>query len=189
MSQHINSLEKAIAAFSQENTVLYPAATLWGLGCLSSSKKAIKAIDEIKRRPANKSYITLVDEISRVQAYVAQLPHGFEQEVIASTRPTTYILPHAKDDFQHLSLNGSIAIRITRAQWCIELIRELKQGIVSTSANISGEPSPTSFDGIAESIVDEVDYIYTPQQLTKLSGKASRIVKYDESGELSIIRP
>ncbi|MCO5259430.1 MAG: L-threonylcarbamoyladenylate synthase [Crocinitomicaceae bacterium] len=169
-------------------TMLYPTDTIWGLGCDATNEEACQKILAIKNRPTAKSFIVLVDGFPMLERYVPDFhPICYDLADLA-IRPLTIIYPNAKGFAPSVvAEDGSVGIRITKDPICLQLIRGLRKPIVSTSANLSGEKSPISFDTISPEIKSEVDVTIT-QRMNERMEKASQIIKVGLGGQVQIIR-
>eukprot|EP01041_Mallomonas_annulata_P032903 gene32903-55455_t len=127
-------------------TILYPTDTIWGLGCDATNEEACQKILNIKNRPAEKSFIILVDSFLMLEKYIPEFPDVCYDLVELATRPLTIIYPNAKGLANSvLASDGSVGIRLTKDPICVALIRAMKKPLVSTSANLSGEKNPSCF--------------------------------------------
>lgn len=191
-------INEAVTVLKAGGVILYPTDTLWGIGCDATNEKAVAKVFEIKRRSEAKSLILLASDLDMVAKHIKEVPSIAIDLVEVNDAPMTIIYPGA----QYLAPNvvaedGSVGIRIPfvdeeggpqGAVFCRELAKRLRRPIVSTSANISGEPSPESFNEISEEIKNAVDYI-APKSLGRdSSGRASQIIKIGLGGEVEIIR-
>jgi len=170
--------------------ILYPTDTIWGIGCDATLAEAVQRIYELKQRPASKSMIILLADEKDIPQYVAD-PHPAIFEFLkAVDRPTTVIYEHAIHLPENLvNTDGSIAIRIVKEPFCQRLLRELKKPLVSTSANLSGGPSPATFKEVPDAIKQGVDYVVRYRQEDLTPAQPSRIVKFTADGQLVVIRP
>ena len=193
-------LNKALQTLRDGGTILYPTDTVWGLGCDATNPAAVARIYEIKRRADSKSLVLLACDLDMVAKYVKEIPSIAVDLVEVNDAPMTIIYPCAKagepgadGDRWHLAHNtvaedGSVGIRIPLMEWCRQLVFKLGRPIVSTSANISGEPTPQRFSDIPQEIKDAVDFVVPPSVDTESTGKASQILKVGLKGEIEIIR-
>lgn len=181
-------LENSIEQLKSGGIILYPSDTIWGLGCDATNDEACQRIHELKERPANKSFIVLVDGFPMLERYVPDFnPVCYELADLA-TRPLTIIYPSAKGLAPSvLAEDGTVGIRITTDVNCLKLIRSLRKPIVSTSANVSGQLSPTCFSEIAPTIKNGVDAILE-DRLTEKMIIPSQIIKIGLDGSVSVIR-
>ncbi len=192
-------LAEAVQTLRDGGIILYPTDTVWGLGCDATNPSAVRKIFSIKRRDDSKSLVLLASDLDMVAKYVRQVPSIAVDLVEVNDAPMTLIYPEGlvseegKPDRFHLAPevvaeDGSVGIRIPLMDFCRDLAYKLGRPLVSTSANISGEPTPHSFREIAEEIRSAVDYT-VPAPLEKGStGKPSQIIKVGCAGEIEIIR-
>lgn len=197
-AQEIQS--EALRVLREGGTLLYPTDTVWGLGCDATNPEAVARIFEIKRRAESKSLVLLACDLDMVAKYVKEIPSIAIDLVEVNDAPMTIIYPEARagepgapGDRWHLAYNavaedGSVGIRIPLNDWCKELIFKLGRPLVSTSANVSGEPTPLRFSDIPQEIKEAVDFVVPPSVDTQSTGKASQILKVGLRGEIEIIR-
>jgi len=180
---------KATKVLKAGGTILYPTDTIWGIGCDATNNKAVKKIYKLKKRTKDKNLIVLLDKYQRLTSYLKEI-HLIAIELINSfDKPLTIIFPNAKKLAKDLIAdNGSVAIRITKDEFCQKLIRSFDKPIVSTSANISGEPEPIVFSQISQEIINNVDYVVDIKDRQIKQFRHSTIVKIEKDGEFSIIR-
>lgn len=191
-------IDSALKVLREGGVILYPTDTIWGLGCDATNPDAVARIFKIKNRPEAKSLVLLAADLDMVARYVKVIPNIAIDLVEVNDRPMTIIYPGAitsdVPDRHYIAHNavaedGSVGIRIPMNEFCVELVRKLGRPIVSTSANISGEPSPQVYADIPQEIRDAVDYI-VPQKLERdATGFASQIIKVEVDGQVQIIRP
>lgn len=191
-------IDSALKVLREGGVILYPTDTIWGLGCDATNPDAVARIFKIKNRPEAKSLVLLAADLDMVARYVKVIPNIAIDLVEVNDRPMTIIYPGAitsdVPDRHYIAHNavaedGSVGIRIPMNEFCVELARKLGRPIVSTSANISGEPSPQVYADIPQEIRDAVDYI-VPQKLERdATGYASQIIKVEVDGQVQIIRP
>lgn len=182
-------VENALNALRNGQVILYPTDTIWGLGCDATVEEAVKKIYRIKQRDDSKSLIILVAEERDILQYVSAPDLAVFDFLQEQSRPTTVIFDGAINLPDALiAEDGSIAIRIVQDEFCRHLIKRLRKPIVSTSANISGQPSPRFFDEISEEVKAQVDHIAGWRQEDKTSSLPSQIVKWRGEGEVEYIR-
>lgn len=193
-------LSEALEVLRSGGTILYPTDTVWGLGCDATNPAAVARIYEIKQRSDSKSLVLLASDLDMVAKYVKEVPSIAVDLVEVNDAPMTIIYPDAiagepetAGDRWHLAHNtvaedGSVGMRIPMMQWCKDLVFKLGRPIVSTSANISGEPTPKRFSEIPQEIKDAVDFVVPPSVDKDSTGKASQILKVGLRGEIEIIR-
>jgi L-threonylcarbamoyladenylate synthase len=181
-------LSKTIEALREGNTVLYPSDTIWGLGCDATNEEACQKISELKGRGDDKSFILLVDNFAMLEYYIPEFPEVCYDLVDLSEKPMTIIYPNAKNlAASVLAKDGSVGIRVTKDPICLKLIRGMRKPLVSTSANISGEASPTRFDDISSKIKEGVDEVVEERTNEKMN-TPSQIIKIGVGGDVKIIR-
>ena len=189
MSGFEEDVKKATECLKTGGIVLYPTDTIWGLGCNPFDEKAVERLFAVKNRPKEKSLVILLAEARDIIQYVAA-PHPDIIDIVSSfTTPTTVIYDGAlgfPDNVAHA--DGSIAIRVTTDPFCKALIKRWGKPLVSTSANLSGEPSPANFSMVSHAIRNNVDYIVEHRQDDTEPAQPSRIVKINDDGTLDIIR-
>ena len=193
-------LSEALRVLREGGIILYPTDTVWGIGCDATNPAAVAKVFEIKKREDSKSLVLLASDLDMVAKYVREIPSIAIDLVEVNDSPMTIIYPGAiagddksSGDKWHLAHNtvaadGSVGIRIPLMDWCKQLVFKLGKPLVSTSANISGEPTPLRFSQISQEIKDAVDFVVPPSVDTQSTGKASQIIKVGLHGEIEIIR-
>jgi L-threonylcarbamoyladenylate synthase len=181
-------LKRSADILRKGGVILYPTDTVWGLGCDATNEQAVQKIFAIKKRNESKSMIVLVAESHQVEFY-ASVPEVTRDLVEFSEKPLTIIYPKAKGVAKSLMAeDGSIAIRVVKDEFCQQLITLLRKPLVSTSANISGEPAPANFSEISEAIKSNVDYVVNLRQDEMKKAIPSQIIKIGLDGVIEIIR-
>ncbi len=184
-----DEIKKAVEVLRKGGVILYPTDTVWGIGCDATNAEAVKRVYEIKRRVDSKAMICLVDSEARLCRYVRNVADVTWSMIELSTKPLTIIYDNATGLAENLlAEDGSVGIRVTREEFSKELCYRFQKPIVSTSANISGEPTAQKFDDIDEEIKNAVDYVVRYNQRCKEKHLPSSIVKIKENGEFVIIR-
>lgn len=182
-------VEAALAALRSGEVILYPTDTIWGLGCDATVEEAVKKIYRIKQRDDSKSLIILVAEERDILQYVSAPDLAVFDFLQEQERPTTVIFDGAINlPGALIAEDGSIAIRLVQDEFCRHLIKRLRKPIVSTSANISGQPSPRFFDEISEEVKGQVDHIAGWRREDKTPSLPSQIVKWMGEGKVEYIR-
>ncbi len=182
-------MAEALEVLRRGGVILYPTDTVWGLGCDATNEEAVQKVYAIKHRSDSKALITLVDSEAKVQFYVRQVPQVAWDVIQLSTRPTTIIYDGARNLAPNLiAEDGSVGIRITEEDFSRELCQRFKKAIVSTSANVSGQPTPQNYAEIPDEIKEKVDFIVTFRQDDKTKAKPSSIIKLGAKGEVKVIR-
>jgi L-threonylcarbamoyladenylate synthase len=188
MNDQNHSIEQAKAALKAGETILYPTDTIWGLGCDATNEVACQKIMDLKNRPAEKSFVLLVDGFQMIEKYIPEFAEVCYELADLSEKPLTIIYPDAQKLAPSvIAQDGSVGIRITKDPICLQLIRSLKTPIVSTSANLSGEAFPTCFDEIHATIKEKVACIVT-ERLTEKCSTPSQIIKIGKDSSIKIIR-
>ena len=181
-------VEAALAVLRSGGIILYPADTIWGIGCDATDEKAVQKIFELKKREDSKSMIVLVADEREVLQFVAAPDLAVFDFVEKQSRPTTVIFEGAIGFPDNLiAADGSIAIRIVQDEFCRHLIRRLRKPIVSTSANVSGTISPRNFIEISGEIKSGVDHVVRWRQDDLSMAHASQIIRW-ENGQVIFLR-
>ena len=169
--------------------ILYPTDTIWGIGCDATNEEAVRRVYELKRRIDNKAVLVLTDSSAKLNMYVSEVPDIAWDLIEVTDTPLTIIYSQAKNLASNLlGEDGSIGIRVTNEEFSHKLCERFRKPIVSTSANISGEPSPANFQEISEEIKKGVDYIVNYRQEDMSKAKPSHIIKLGNGGVFQIIR-
>lgn len=182
-------IAQALETMQRGGVILYPTDTIWGLGCDATNAEAVARIYAIKQREDAKALISLVDSEAKVQFYVPDVPDVAWDLIELSERPLTIVY----DNVRHLAENlkaedGSAALRVTKEEFSRTLCMRMKRAVVSTSANISGQPAPRRFADISPEMLEAVDYVCTSRRDEPDNGQASSIIKLSASSEITIIR-
>ena len=189
INQYEQELWKAIEILRSGGSILYPTDTIWGIGCDATNYQAVENIYRLKHRIESKSLIVLLDEESRLEEFVEKVPEISFDLINSLNKPTTIIYSQAKNLASNvIAPDGTIAIRITKDSFCRDLIKHFGKPIVSTSANISGDPSPVIYRDVPEEILNGVDYIVNLYHGRMNTPKPSTIIRLFENGEFIIIR-
>ncbi|HML63544.1 MAG TPA: L-threonylcarbamoyladenylate synthase [Dysgonomonas sp.] len=182
-------IKKAFEVLVSGGLILYPTDTIWGIGCDATNEDAVRRVYELKRRVDSKALITLLDNPIKLDYYIDEVPSLAWDLIELSEKPLTIIYDGARNVAPNLMAeDGSLAIRVTKEKFSQELCKRFRKALVSTSANISGEPAPANFDDISEEIKLGVDYIVKYRQEDTSKSKASSIIKLGKTGEVKIIR-
>ena len=186
-------IKKAVETMRKGGVILYPTDTVWGIGCDATNAEAVKRVYEIKQRDDSKALICLVDSDARMQRYFRNVPDVAWQLVDSlkegDGKPTTLILDGAINLADNLiAEDGSVGIRITNEPFSKELCFRFQKAIVSTSANISGEPAAQNYCDIDPRIIEAVDYVCWSRHQEHKPHTPSSIIKLKENGEVEIIR-
>lgn len=183
------AVNKALEVLQKGGIILYPTDTIWGIGCDATNEEAIQRIYGIKQREDSKSMLVLLHQASMLPGYISEIPEVAWELLEVATDPMTIIYPGAKNLARNLvSSDGSIGIRITTDEFCHALISRFRKPIVSTSANISGQPSPGNFSEIVPAITEQVDYVVAWRQEEMDRARPSSIIKLGTGGRIEILR-
>lgn len=184
-----DEVAKTVEVLRKGGTILYPTDTIWGIGCDATQQKAVDKVYKIKKRIEGKSLLILVGEIDMIGRYVKEVDPVILDLVANYDRPLTVIYPGAKNVARGVAAaDKSIGIRVVRDEFCKQIIHKLDQAIVSTSANLSGEPAPLMFNQISEQIKKEVDYVVKLHQDSIRTMKPSRIIRIKGKSDFEIVR-
>lgn len=181
-------IQKAVEILKKGGVILYPTDTIWGIGCDATDEKAIERIYQIKQREESKSLIILVESERRLQEYIDVPPLAWDL-IDLSEKPLTLVYDSPRNLPDRLvSADNTIGIRLTKDEFCRKLISKLNKPLVSTSANISGEPSPENFSAISPKILEDVDYIINLRRENLDKKTASTVIKLSADGKVKVIR-
>ena len=185
-------IKNAVETMRKGGIILYPTDTVWGIGCDATNEEAVKRVYAIKQRDDSKALICLVDSDARMQRYVRQVPDVAWQLIDSlkdGGKPTTLILDGAVNLAPNLiAEDGSIALRITQEPFSKELCYRFQKALVSTSANISGEPAAQNYRDIDSRIIEAVDYVCWSRRQEHQPHQPSSIIRLRQNGEVEIIR-
>ena len=182
-------IRKAVEVLRKGGVILYPTDTVWGIGCDATNSEAEKRVYDIKHRDDSKALICLVDSDARLQRYIRKVPDVAWQLLDCCDKPTTVILDGAVNLAENLiAEDGSVGIRITQEPFSKELCFRFQKALVSTSANISGEPAAQNYPDIDPKIIEAVDYVCWSRRQEHKPHKPSSIIKLTEDGQVTIIR-
>lgn len=185
----IEDIKKACQVMSEGGVILYPTDTVWGLGCDATNPDAVRRVYEIKQRADSKAMLVLVDSSVKVDFYVTDVPDVAWDLIDLADKPLTIIYSGARNLADNLiGEDGSVGIRVTSEAFSHRLCQQFRKAIVSTSANISGQPGAANFSEISEEIKAAADYIVGYRQDDMSRPKPSSIIKLDKGGVIKIIR-
>lgn len=183
-------IKQALDVLKRGGVILYPTDTLWGIGCDATNEEAVQRIYDLKKSGDKKSMLVLLDHLDKVSLYIQKVPEIAWQLFEVADKPLTLILPDARTVATNLiPEEGTLGIRVPDHEFCKMLIRKFGRPLVSTSANISGQPSPLTVDEISSEIKSGVDMIVDKSMEGKPTRKPSSIIKVGKSGEITVIRP
>lgn len=181
-------VHKAYEVIKEGGIILYPTETVWGIGCDATNPDAVAKIYALKRREESKSMIVLMNGERMVYNVFKDIPEVAWQILDLSEKPTTLILDNPRNIAKNLiAPDNTLGMRIVKEPFCYRLLERMKKPLVSTSANISGEPTPINYKEISPEILKGVDYVVNLQQ-EKMTGKPSAIIKLTSDSQVKIIR-
>jgi L-threonylcarbamoyladenylate synthase len=184
-----DEVANAFKVLQEGGIILYPTDTIWGIGCDATNTEAIKKIFRLKQRDEAKSMVILIDTENKLESYVQEVNPLAYDLIEYAENPLTLVMPGAKNlSPAVIAADGSVAIRVSNHEFCKQLIQRLRKPLVSTSANISGKPSPQYFSQIDQEIIDGVDYVVDLEQHSKEIRNPSTIMKLAPDGRFEFIR-
>ncbi|MCM1138826.1 MAG: L-threonylcarbamoyladenylate synthase [Duncaniella sp.] len=179
----------AVTVMKNGGVILYPTDTVWGIGCDATCQEAVSRVYRIKHRADSKALILLVDSVPSIEKIVGAISGEYRNFISSTERPTTIIFPKCHGVASNLiAEDGSVGVRVTTERYSKELCSRMGGPIVSTSANISGEPSASTFAEISQEIISAVDYVAKYRQDDDKMSVPSRIIKIESDGKIDIIR-
>jgi len=182
-------IQNAFEIVRKGGVILYPTDTVWGIGCDATNSEAVKRIYAIKQRPDTKSMLVLMDSAALLDYYVDDLPPIAFDLIEVSDKPLTIIYSKARNVAPNLiASDGSLGIRVTKEAFSQKLCQRLRKPLVSTSANINGQPTPSNFSEISQEIINAVDYVVNYRREEKQKAKPSSIIQLGTGGLIKIIR-
>ena len=189
MNRFQQEVDAAVDALLLQQIILYPTDTVWGLGCDAEAPPAVKALYKLKGRPEGQPSIVLVADLAMLRRYATQVPDDLEQLLAEQTRPTTYILPASRAVATGLvAPDGTVGLRLVQDEFCFKMVRRLGHGLVSTSANKTGNPTPVVYSEMDAAIVRGADHVVNWRQDDDTRVAPSRVLRLDEAGKLVVVR-
>lgn len=187
--EQLQDISEAVSVVKRGGVILYPTDTIWGIGCDATNPEAVARVYAIKQRVDSKALICLLGSDASLNLYVDNVPEVAYDLIEFATRPLTIIYDNARNLAPGLlAEDGSVGIRVTKEEFSQTLCMRCKRALVSTSANISGQPSPASFKDIAPELLEAVDYVCTSRRDEKPQARPSSIMKLSSTNEIKIIR-
>ena len=182
-------IERTLEVLKKGGIILYPTDTVWGIGCDATNAEAVKRIYALKQREETKSMIVLMNSDRMMYRVFKDIPEVAWQIIDLSEKPTTLILDNPRNVAPNLiAPDKTLGVRLVKEHFCFKLMERMKNPLVSTSANISGMPTPNSFKEIDHHILDGVDYIVNLHH-NKIAAKPSTIIKLGNNLQVKVIRP
>ena len=188
MSDINTEIHKAFEVIKNGGIILYPTETVWGIGCDATNPEAVAKIYALKKREESKSMIALMNGEKMMYNVFKEIPEVAWQILDLSEKPTTLILDNPRNVAPNLiAPDKTLGIRIIKEPFAFKLLERMKKPLVSTSANVSGAPTPVNFKEISQEIIKGVDYVVNlPNE--KMTGKPSAIIKLTNDNQVKIIR-
>jgi len=181
-------IQNAYEIIQQGGIILYPTDTVWGIGCDATNSEAVAKIYKLKQRAETQSMICLMNGEKMMYNVFKEIPEVAWQIIDLSDKPTTLILDNPRNIASNLIASDStLGIRIVKEPFCFKLMEKMKKPLVSTSANISGQPTPIAFAAISSEIINGVDYVVNLHR-DKIGGKPSTIIKLTNDSQVKVIR-
>ena len=181
-------IHNAYEVIKEGGIILYPTDTVWGIGCDATNEEAVKKIYALKQREESKSMIVLINGERMMYNVFKEIPEVAWQILDLSENPTTLVLDNPRNVAPNLiAPDKTLGIRLVKEPFCFKLMERMKKPLVSTSANISGQPTPKSFKEISPEIIKDVDYVVNLQH-EKIAGKPSTIIKLTSDAQVKVIR-
>ncbi|WP_375417818.1 L-threonylcarbamoyladenylate synthase [uncultured Hymenobacter sp.] len=190
MKQFREEVEAALEALLLQQIILYPTDTVWGLGCDAEVPRAVERLYQLKGRPAGQPSIVLVADVAMLSRYAEAVPLALAGELSrAQERPTTFILPASRTVAAGLlAPDGTVGLRIPQDEFCHKLLRRLGHGVVSTSANLAGQPAPATYKEVDPVLLRKVDHVVGWRQDDETRTAPSRLVRLSEDGQVEVVR-
>lgn len=183
-------IDAAVRVLDEGGVILYPTDTVWGIGCDACNPAAVEKVYRIKNRPDSKALITLVGSVGDLHRWVEDVPPVAGEMIAASERPVTVVFDKGRGLASNLlAADGSVGLRVTSELYSRALCERLGRPVVSTSANVSGEPSPSFYAEISPEILSRVDYIASFRRDDTVPRQPSQVVKISSDGTVKILRP
>ncbi len=188
-AEYSEDIEKCIEVLNRQGVILYPTDTIWGLGCDATQAKAVQRVFDVKKREGSKTLIVLLEDVSRLSYFVEEIPPVAYDLIQQVDTPLTIIYPKARNLAPHcISEDNHVAIRIVRDEFCQDLLKAFGKPIVSTSANISGEPAPMVFHDINPELIKAVDYTVEFRRNRISNMRPSTIIRLTGDWEYEVVR-
>jgi L-threonylcarbamoyladenylate synthase len=186
----LQEVESAVDALLLQQVILYPTDTVWGLGCDAEVPPAVEKLYALKKRALDKPSIVLVADEQMFAKYAAVVPPNLSELIKKQEKPTTYVVPASPIVAKNLvAPDGTIGLRVVKDdEFSHKIVRRLGHGVVSTSANLSGKPTPATFSEIEQELKKGVDYVVNWRQDDSTTAAPSRVVRVQPDGSLEVLR-
>jgi L-threonylcarbamoyladenylate synthase len=189
MENYNEDIKKAVDTLRAGGIILYPTDTIWGIGCDATNSKAVRRVFDIKHRADSKALITLVGSLAALERTVEEVPDVAYQLLEVADKPMTIVYDHGRGVAPELlAEDGSIGVRLTTEPFSAVLCKAFGRPLVSTSANISGEPAPAHYGEISQEILGAADYVCTSRRDETAPAAASTVIKLSAGGVFKILR-
>jgi L-threonylcarbamoyladenylate synthase len=183
-------IDRSLTVLQAGGLILYPTDTIWGIGCDATDAAAVSRVYALKQRAEAKSLIVLMADERDILKYTSQPDLRIFDYLHTVTRPTTVIYEGAVGLAGNLiGADGTVAIRLVEDPFCRHLIKRLRRPLVSTSANISGDPAPAFFSAVDPRVKEGVDYVVRHRQDDTTPKEPSSIVRWNRDATITVIRP
>jgi L-threonylcarbamoyladenylate synthase len=190
LDSYYNDLDACVTTLQKGGVILYPTDTVWGLGCDATNPAAVNKVFDIKQRALTKSLIVLLANEAKLSNFIEQPTIRIFDYIKGINKPTTVIYNGAKNLAPNVYTHDkTVAIRITSDDFCKKLIEQFGKPIISTSANISGQPTPNIYNQISNQVIQAADYVVKYRQDDTEEASPSSIIKWLHDGSIEIIRP
>ena len=182
-------ITQCLKVLSAGGLILYPTDTVWGIGCDATNAEAVKRVYQLKQRDDSKALIVLIDSADHLDHYVVDVPMIARELIDVAVKPLTIIYEGAYNLAPNvLGKEDSVGIRIPNDEFCHRLCERYGKPIVSTSANVSGQPTAKTFADIDNAIVKGVDYAVQHRRNDNKPHQPSNIILLSRDGTFKIIR-
>ena len=181
-------IQNTLEVLQNGGIILYPTDTVWGIGCDATNEEAVAKIYKLKKRAETQSMIVLMNGDKMIHNTFKEVPDVAWQIMDLSEKPTTLILDKPQNIAKNLiATDNTLGIRVVKDSFCFKLLEKLRKPLVSTSANISGKPTPMTFSEISKEIINGVDYVVNLSR-EKKCGNPSTIIKIALDNQVKVIR-
>ena len=189
MTDFSKDVENCLEVLKAGGIILYPTDTVWGLGCDATNEQAVERIFQLKQRPKNKQFILLLAAERDLMQYVTQPDFTVFDYLKTTGKPTTVIYNGVIGvAASAVAADGSAAFRIVQEPFCKTLIKRFRKPIVSTSANLSDEPTPGAYADISTAIRQGADYTVQYRQDDTTVSEPSAVIRWLGNGQVTVIR-
>ncbi|MCM1401809.1 MAG: L-threonylcarbamoyladenylate synthase [Bacteroides sp.] len=184
-----DDLIQTIDCLRNGGIILYPTDTVWGIGCDATNNEAVSRIFAIKKRAEAKAMISLVADVAQFERFTSQIPDVAYELLDQAVSPLTLVVDSPVGLAPRLlAADGSAALRISHEPFNREICRRLRHPLVSTSANISGMPSPRFFHEIDPALIKQMDYVVKYRRDDTTPARPSSVIKISNDSSFKILR-